>query len=98
MQQLLCSRSIRRALLAHVPQMKNYGRQRRVCGKLLDILPIYFFYFFSFLLLFSPFKVCDAAIHPDTGEKIFLPFRLSAFVPLNVLICAGLVMPNPSVR
>lgn len=42
-------------------------------------------------------KICDAIIHPDTGEKIFLPFRLSAFVPINVLVCAGLVMPNPSV-
>lgn len=41
-------------------------------------------------------KICDAIIHPDTGEKIPLLFRLSAFVPLNVLICAGLVMPNPS--
>jgi len=41
-------------------------------------------------------KICDAIIHPDTGEKIPLPFRLSSFVPLNVFICAGLVMPNPS--
>lgn len=41
--------------------------------------------------------VCDAIIHSDTKEKVPLLFRLSAFVPLNVVICAGLVMPNPSV-
>eukprot|EP01112_Ceratiomyxa_fruticulosa_P022753 TRINITY_DN8443_c0_g1_i1.p1 TRINITY_DN8443_c0_g1~~TRINITY_DN8443_c0_g1_i1.p1 ORF type:complete len:364 (-),score=72.32 TRINITY_DN8443_c0_g1_i1:47-1087(-) len=41
-------------------------------------------------------KICDASIHPDTGEVIPLPFRMSAFLPMNVFICAGLLIPNPS--
>jgi len=41
-------------------------------------------------------KIKDAIIHPDTGEKILLPFRVSAFLPVNVIICAGLLIPNPS--
>jgi tricarboxylate carrier len=40
--------------------------------------------------------VRDAIIHADTGEEIFLPFRLSAFAPMNIAICAGLLIPNPS--
>jgi len=35
-------------------------------------------------------------IHPDTSKIIPLPVRLSAFVPINVIICAGMLMPNPS--
>jgi hypothetical protein len=42
--------------------------------------------------------VKDAIVHGDTGEKIFAPFRLSAFVPMNIVICAAMLMPNPSVR
>jgi hypothetical protein len=52
-----------------------------------------------------PFVCChavppvkDAIVHGDTGEKIFAPFRLSAFVPMNIVICAAMLMPNPSVR
>jgi len=41
-------------------------------------------------------KTRDAVIHPDTGEKIFPLFRLSSFVPTNVLICAGMLAPNPA--
>eukprot|EP01119_Soliformovum_irregulare_P019762 TRINITY_DN6326_c0_g1_i1.p1 TRINITY_DN6326_c0_g1~~TRINITY_DN6326_c0_g1_i1.p1 ORF type:complete len:331 (+),score=70.01 TRINITY_DN6326_c0_g1_i1:130-993(+) len=43
-------------------------------------------------------RIVDATIHPMTGEKIPLPFRMSAFVPMNVLITAGLLMPNPSIN
>ncbi|KAF9946181.1 hypothetical protein BGZ72_000560, partial [Mortierella alpina] len=41
---------------------------------------------------------CDSTLHPDTGKPIFLPFRMSCFVPTNLLVAAGMLMPNPSVR
>jgi len=43
-------------------------------------------------------KLKDAIIHPDTGEKILWPFRMSAFIPLNTLIAVGLLTPNPTIR
>ncbi|KAM9978232.1 hypothetical protein ACTFIY_012000 [Dictyostelium cf. discoideum] len=42
-------------------------------------------------------KILDSTIHPDTGKPIFLPFRVSAFLPINVIICAGLILPNASI-
>lgn len=36
-------------------------------------------------------KVKSSMVHPDTGEIIFLPFRMSAQVPLNILIVAGML-------
>ena len=33
-------------------------------------------------------------VHPDTKEPILLPFRLSAFVPMNTLVTAGLLTPT----
>ena len=27
-------------------------------------------------------KIVDATLHPDTGEPVFLPFRMSCFVPV----------------
>lgn len=29
-------------------------------------------------------QLVDSTFHSDTGEKIFLPFRMSSFVPTNV--------------
>lgn len=40
----------------------------------------------------------NAVIHPATGEKIPAAFRMSAFVPANVLIAAGLLLPGAGVR
>jgi len=37
-------------------------------------------------------KIRDAIIHPQTGEKIFAPFRMSGFVPMNLPIAAGMLM------
>jgi hypothetical protein len=42
--------------------------------------------------------VVDSTIHPDTGEAVFLPFRMSCFVPTNMVLVAGMLLPNPSVR
>ncbi|KAI9143280.1 Tricarboxylate/iron carrier [Paraphysoderma sedebokerense] len=41
-------------------------------------------------------KLYSATFHPDTGERVFLPFRMSAFVPTNLLVIAGMLQPNPS--
>lgn len=40
----------------------------------------------------------DSTYHPDTGEKVFILFRLSAFVPMNMALVAGMLMPNPSMK
>lgn len=34
----------------------------------------------------------------DTGLPVPLPFRLSAFVPTNLLIVGGMLMPNPTLK
>ena len=41
-------------------------------------------------------KLCDSALHPDTGEFIFPLFRFSAFAPANVPIAAMLLYPTSS--
>ncbi|RHZ83416.1 hypothetical protein Glove_94g37 [Diversispora epigaea] len=43
-------------------------------------------------------KIIDSTIHPDTGEPVFLPFRMSCFVPTNLVVVAGMLMPNPSIK
>lgn len=48
----------------------------------------------AFLLL----PVVESSIHPDTGLPVPVLFRMSAFVPTNLIICAGMLTPNPSVR
>ncbi|EGF97756.1 uncharacterized protein MELLADRAFT_46189 [Melampsora larici-populina 98AG31] len=41
-------------------------------------------------------QLVESSLHPDTHEPIPLPFRLSAFVPTNLVIATGLLLPNPS--
>ena len=41
-------------------------------------------------------KVVESTCHPETGEMIPPPVRFSAFAPANLLICAGMLRPNPT--
>ncbi|KAI8889292.1 Tricarboxylate/iron carrier [Backusella circina FSU 941] len=43
-------------------------------------------------------SVVDSTIHPDTNEPVFLPFRMSSFVPTNMVLVAGMLLPNPSIK
>lgn len=43
-------------------------------------------------------KIKQAIIHPDTGEKIFMPFRMSGFVPFGSFIVVGMLLPNSSIK
>jgi len=43
-------------------------------------------------------KVIDSTLHPDTGQPVFLPFRMSCFVISNLVVTAGMLTPNLSVR
>uniref|UniRef100_A0A3Q3BAQ3 Sideroflexin 5b n=1 Tax=Kryptolebias marmoratus TaxID=37003 RepID=A0A3Q3BAQ3_KRYMA len=42
-------------------------------------------------------SLLQAIIHPDTGEKIFMPFRMSGYVPFGTPIVIGLLLPNQTV-
>jgi len=48
--------------------------------------------------LWNAKKIVDSTVHPDTGEPVFLPFRMSAFVPTNLVVVAGMLIPNPSIK
>lgn len=39
-------------------------------------------------------KVLDSALHPDTGETVFLPFRMSLCVLSNLVVTAGMLTPG----
>ena len=43
-------------------------------------------------------KVVDATLHPDTGEPVFLPLRMSCFVLSNLVVTAGMLTPGLGVR
>lgn len=47
--------------------------------------------------LWAAKTLVDSTLHPDTGEPVLLPFRLSCFVPTNMFIVAGMLVPNASV-
>lgn len=39
-------------------------------------------------------KIVDSTLHPDTGEPVFLPFRMSCFVFSNLVVTAGMLTPG----
>jgi len=39
-------------------------------------------------------RVVDSTLHPDTGEPVFLPFRMSCFVLSNLVVTAGMLTPG----
>lgn len=43
-------------------------------------------------------KIVDSTIHPDTGEPVVLPFRMSCFVLSNLIVTAGMLTPGLTVR
>ena len=43
-------------------------------------------------------KIVDSTLHPDTGEPVLLPFRMSCFVISNLVVTAGMLTPGLKVR
>ncbi|XP_057306614.1 sideroflexin-5-like [Hydractinia symbiolongicarpus] len=43
-------------------------------------------------------KIKEAIIHPDTGEKILMPFRMSGYVPFGTVSVIGMLIPGASVK
>ncbi|KAI9223403.1 Tricarboxylate/iron carrier [Blastocladiella britannica] len=41
-------------------------------------------------------KLYSATFHPDDGEKVFLPFRMSCFVPTNMFVLFGMLNSSPT--
>ncbi|KAL9645832.1 hypothetical protein ABK040_003564 [Willaertia magna] len=41
--------------------------------------------------IYYAMKLQQSSIHPDTKEPILAPFRMSAFVPMNLLIVSGML-------
>ncbi|MCP9263661.1 Sideroflexin [Dirofilaria immitis] len=41
-------------------------------------------------------KIKSAILHPDTGEKILPPFRMSGYIPFGWITITGMLLPNPS--
>lgn len=41
-------------------------------------------------------KIVDATIHPATGDKMMIVGRMSAFVPVNLPVAAGMMMHGPT--
>ncbi|XP_074051738.1 sideroflexin-5 isoform X2 [Macrotis lagotis] len=44
--------------------------------------------------LWNAQKIKQAILHPDTNEKIFMPFRMSGYIPFGTPIVVGLLLPN----
>ncbi|KAM3594120.1 uncharacterized protein V6R79_002622 [Siganus canaliculatus] len=39
-------------------------------------------------------KIKQAIVHPDTGDQILMPFRMSGFIPFGTPVVVGLLLPN----
>ncbi|KAE8163587.1 Tricarboxylate/iron carrier [Aspergillus tamarii] len=39
-------------------------------------------------------KIVDSTLHPDTGEPVLLPFRMSCYVFSNLIVTAGMLIPG----
>lgn len=39
-------------------------------------------------------RILDSQLHPDTGEQVFLPFRMSSCVLSNLVVTAGMLTPG----
>lgn len=39
-------------------------------------------------------RVLDSTLHPDTGEPVMLPFRMSSYVLSNLVVTVGMLTPN----
>lgn len=39
-------------------------------------------------------KIIDSTLHPDNGQPVFLPFRMSCFVLSNLVVTAGMLTPG----
>ncbi|KAH8794025.1 sideroflexin-5 [Hyaloscypha finlandica] len=44
--------------------------------------------------LWNAKKIVDSTLHPDTGEPVLLPFRMSCFVLSNLIVTAGMLTPG----
>ncbi|KAI0480180.1 Tricarboxylate/iron carrier [Xylariaceae sp. FL0804] len=44
--------------------------------------------------LWTAKKTVDSTLHPDTGEPVLLPFRMSCFVFSNLVVTAGMLTPG----
>ena len=43
-------------------------------------------------------KIVDSTLHPDTGQPVFLPARMSCFVISNLVVTGGMLTPNLRTR
>ena len=66
--------------LEHAKQLVTAYKQ----GKIQDMNPE----------LWNAKKIIDSTIHPDTGQPVFLPFRMSCFVLSNLVVTAGMLTPG----
>lgn len=76
--------------------MKTYGKRKLVCdARRGDVLLQAGLAMPTYPTLCS--TAVNSMVHPDTGETIPAPYRMSFFVPANVPICVGMVLSGGGV-
>lgn len=45
-------------------------------------------------VVWSAKRLVDSSVHPDTGEIVTLPFRMSSYVLSNLVVTVGMLTPN----